>query len=87
MVGVVQDVTERKQVEAQVRDLAKFASENPSPVLRIQRQGTVLYSNRPGQVLMKLWGTQPGRRVPPQWKRHIVDVYESGQQCVREGGM
>jgi signal transduction histidine kinase len=84
MVGVVQDITERKQVEAQVRDLAKFAAENPSPVLRIQRQGTVLYSNRPGQVLMRLWETQPGRALPPPWKRRIADIYESAQRCVCE---
>jgi len=74
MLGVVQDITKRKQAEFQIRDLAKFASENPSPVLRIRRDGTVLYSNRPGQTLMKKWGTQPGQPLPEEWNRRIAGV-------------
>lgn len=74
MLGVVQDITERKQAEFQIRDLAKFASEDPSPVLRIRCDGTVLYSNRPGQTLMKKWGTQPGQPVPEEWNRRIAGV-------------
>ena len=74
MLGVVQDITEHKRAELQIRDLAKFASEDPSPVLRIRRDGTVLYSNRPGQKLMRQWGTQPGRPLPKEWKRRIAAV-------------
>jgi len=74
MLGVVQDITERRHAELKIRDLAKFASENPSPVLRIRRDGTVLYSNRPGQTLMKAWDTQPGRLLPEEWNRRIASV-------------
>jgi len=84
MLGVVQDITERKQAELQIRDLAKFASEDPSPVLRIRRDGIVLYSNRPGQALMRKWKTQPGRPVPLQWNRRIADICKFNYPRVAE---
>jgi signal transduction histidine kinase len=84
MLGVVQDITERKQAELQIRDLAKFASEDPSPVLRIRRDGIVLYSNRPGQALMRKWKTQPGRPVPQEWNRRMADICKFNYPRVAE---
>jgi PAS domain S-box-containing protein len=84
MLGVVQDITERKHAEIQARDLAKFASENPSPIVRIRGDGIVLYSNRPGLALMKKWNTQPGRPMPPEWRRRIAAVRESGMTRLME---
>lgn len=84
MVGVVQDITERKHAELHARDLAKFASENPSPVLRIRSDGVVLYSNRPGQVLMEKWRTQPGQAMPREWSRRIAAVRESNAPRLME---
>jgi len=84
MLGVVQDITERKHAEIQARDLAKFASEDPSPVIRIRGDGVVLYSNRPGLALMKKWNTQPGRPMPPHWSRRIAAVRESNTARLME---
>jgi signal transduction histidine kinase len=84
MVGVVQDITERKQAEIQVRDLAKFAAENPSPVLRIRMDGVVLYSNRPGQTLMRTWDTQPGHHLPDDWRQRVADMLRDRVSCMVE---
>lgn len=84
MVGIVQDITERKQAEIQVRDLARFAAENPSPVLRVRGDGTVLYSNRPGQALMRKWDTQPGRLLPEDWRRRVADILRGEVSCMAE---
>ena len=84
MLGVVQDITKRKQAEFQIRDLAKFPSENPSPVIRIRFDGTVLYSNRPGQVLMQKWKTQPGRPMPEVWCHRIAAVCKADHFTVIE---
>jgi len=43
--GFARDITERKQIEEEIRNLAKFPSENPNPVLRINADGKILYSN------------------------------------------
>ncbi len=47
--GMFLDITEVKQSEEEVRNLAKFPSENPNPVLRISKDGAVLYANASAQ--------------------------------------
>ncbi len=84
MLGVAQDITVHKRAELQIRDLAKFASENPFPVLRIRQDGIVLYSNRPGQLLMRQWQTQPGQHLPQEWHQRISNVLELNRPRITE---
>lgn len=74
MLGVVRDITEYKETERKVLNLAKFASENPSPVLRVRGDGVILYANRPGQTLLNQWNTKPGQAISEDWDRQIADV-------------
>ena len=39
------DITERKQAEKTVRDLARFPEENPNPILRVEIDGQITYAN------------------------------------------
>ena len=45
-----EDITERKKTEKIITDLAKFPSENPNPVLRLNNE-EVIYANKAGQIL------------------------------------
>ena len=44
-ISVERDITERKLAEEKIQNLAKFPAENPSPVMRLNRNGAVLYAN------------------------------------------
>ena len=71
------DITERKKNEEEIKSLSKFPSENPSPVLRVDNYGTILFSNKPGFVILDLWGIQVGQPIPKDWQEHLSDVVRS----------
>ena len=45
-VALARDVTERKQAQEALRNIAQLPDENPYPVMPIDRAGAVLYANR-----------------------------------------
>ncbi|EME68527.1 multi-sensor hybrid histidine kinase [Paramagnetospirillum caucaseum] len=50
-VAVKEDVTERKRIEQEMQELAKLPEQSPDPILRLGRDGDILYANQSGRVL------------------------------------
>ena len=83
MIGLVRDITDRKQAEEEIANLAKFPSENPCPVLRLASDGTVLYANPAGEALLAQWGCKVGGKVADEWHQRVAEVLTSGASaCV-----
>lgn len=72
------DITERKLAEQEVENLAKFPSEDPNPVLRIAKDGTVLYANASGAELLQEWNCEVGKYVPQSWHQYVSRILSSG---------
>jgi len=72
------EIAERKQAEVKIKALSKFPSENPSPVLRITKDGEVLYSNEAGKRLLDTWKSEVGKTVPERWCNVIAKAFTSG---------
>lgn len=68
------DVTERHRAETEVASLARFPSENPNPVLRIQNDGTLIYANQGSAPLLQSWNVQVGQKVPLRWQAHVREA-------------
>ena len=45
VLSVIRDISTRLEQEAEIRSLAAFPLSNPSPVLRISKDGAVLFAN------------------------------------------
>ena len=73
------DITERKRMEEEIRSLARFPSENPNPVLRLDRQGTVLSANEASKALLQDWGSGIGQVAPKSWRDLATDALSTGQ--------
>ncbi|MHC4532918.1 MAG: PAS domain S-box protein [Planctomycetota bacterium] len=69
----------RIRTEQEVENLAKFPSENPYPVLRIEKDGMVLYSNAAGSELLGNWGCKVGEQAPEHWQENILRTLKSGR--------
>jgi PAS domain S-box-containing protein len=76
----VQDITKRKKSEAQIEALSRFPRENPNPVLRINKDGTIIYSNTSSQPLLECWHCQEGTKLPQLYCRLVTKALRSGLQ-------
>lgn len=50
---VFNDVTEQRKAEEDIRNLARFPEENPSPIIRIDTDGNILYENPASKKLLE----------------------------------
>ena len=70
------EITERKLAEEQIASLAKFAEENPAPVLRVSTDGKIIYVNPAARPIMDEWQSQDGGNLPEPIRealQHVVD--------------
>jgi PAS domain S-box-containing protein len=76
---VFADITERKQAEEAVQSLALFPEQNSSPVLRVGRDGTLLYANASSADLLAAWDCRPGQAIPAEMCRHVECALDAGE--------
>ncbi len=79
--GYIGDVTERKQAEEAIRELARFPSENPYPVLRIGADGKIFYANPAAMKLLVELGSRVGTTAPEDWREAAATALRL--QCVQ----
>lgn len=67
IVGVAvtaRDITAIKNAQIKIENLARFPAENPNAVLRVSKDGTLLYANPGSEILLKTWDCTVGENVP-----------------------
>lgn len=84
LIGAILDITDMKRAQEKIESLSKFPSENPSPVLRVRRDGTILYSNDAALTLLAIWKTEVGGLIPAKWQYLIDEAFESGKTGRKE---
>jgi PAS domain S-box-containing protein len=72
------DVTSQKKAEEEIRSLAKFPSENPNPVLRVARDGTVLFANAAAKPILEKERSGVGKLASVIDRQWVSDVLKSG---------
>jgi transcriptional regulator with PAS, ATPase and Fis domain len=60
------EIREKLRDEEQIRMLSRFPDEDPSPVLRVDKDGTILYNNKASQPLRDFWSHQGTQALPDE---------------------
>lgn len=79
MLITARDITERKQAEEEIANLARFPNENPNPVMRITSDGALTYNNRAAEGFIQAMGFAEGRLPQSKWLSLIEKVLELGK--------
>ena len=81
---ILTDITESKKALERIKNLAKFASEDPNPILRISKDCRILYANDASSPVLETWGFEISQFPPEPWLTRIKEVYNSGQRSTFE---
>ena len=66
------------RMEDELRSLALFPDENPGPVMRVSKDGTILYGNKAAAPILASWGSGVGGATPEPLHRIVRQVLDSG---------
>ena len=74
----IHDITKRKEAEREIKGLARFASESPSPILRVNGAARIVYANAASRALIEAWETEPGGPLPARWCEQVRAALADG---------
>src|SRR4030067_73463 len=71
---------ERRKMETELSNLAKFPSENPNAILRFNKDGVLLYSNPASENMLGTNAEESARKLPGHWHKHVNTALSSGNR-------
>ncbi|MGA2091131.1 MAG: PAS domain S-box protein [Endomicrobiales bacterium] len=83
MIGLVRDITENKEAEEQINDMARLTEESPSPILSITKDHIVQYANKASTFLLTCWHCSVGEAVPADIQETITCSLDSNEKLRR----
>jgi len=79
------------QPSQQPGDLSRLLEENPNPILRVDREGIVLFANPACSLVMDPARCQPGQLLPEHYRQVVTEVLGTGSprmiEVEGEGGV
>ncbi len=76
-VAIVEDITERKEIEEQILNESKFASENPFPTMRVCSGGKFIYLNKSAEKISRKYNFKLNHPVPEAWQDNLGRAFSS----------
>ncbi len=78
-VGIIRDITEQKQIQNEINGLVKFLNEYPNPIIRIGKNGKILYGNDAALQIFHYWQCAVNDFAPDFWINEIQKVLSTNQ--------
>jgi PAS domain S-box-containing protein len=80
MFGVAQNITENKRTQQEILIISRMPEENPHPVMRLTREGKVLYANNSSAALLKSWEGNAAHAIPDELQARVAETFTSGMK-------
>lgn len=77
--AVITDLTERKKIRKELENIANLSHENPDPVIRVARNGNVLYANPAARRLLTENPLDRDQLAPERWCRQTEEALSTRQ--------
>lgn len=77
--GVLFDITERKKIEDEIKILSRMPAENPDPIMRVTKDGQIIYANRSSDKLLDFCGCKLSDHLGDAWKNAISESFEKNE--------
>ncbi|MFB3918976.1 MAG: PAS domain S-box protein [Candidatus Velamenicoccus archaeovorus] len=78
VVSIYSNIPKRRQVDEEIKSLAKFLDESPRPILRISVDGRLLFINRAGLDQLADWHLQIAQPAPLHLRDLAFKALETG---------
>jgi diguanylate cyclase (GGDEF)-like protein len=73
-------IRQRQEAEKTIRLLARFPSDNPNPVLQVNRGSQILYANAASLELLNQWQTGLNGPAPDKLRELVELLFRSGER-------
>jgi len=61
-----------RKADEEIHNLAKFPTENPNPIMRINFDGQLIFANQACQEILNDWQCQVGETIPEKWETIVA---------------
>jgi PAS domain S-box-containing protein len=78
LISVIRDITDRQRTEEELREAALFPEQNPSPVLRVRRDGLLLFGNSAAAALLAANHCAVGEPAPEAIRGMVDEAVAHG---------
>ncbi|WP_353715012.1 PAS domain S-box protein [Dehalogenimonas sp. 4OHTPN] len=75
---VVNDITQRKKAEQEIRNLATLPLINPNPIIQVTPEGVIVFANTAAKPVLECWHTRYGKTPPLYWQQAVHEVFRTG---------
>ena len=80
MLSIARDITKRKRAEHEIKILSLLPDEDPDPIMRMTKEGKILYSNKSSNTLLDFCGRRLQDYMNDAWRSAIRESYEKNEK-------